>query len=963
MIILGTDYDIVTLDFETYYGTGCSLSLQKLNTYSYLAHPEFTIHGAGVKLNDAPTEWIAPADLETRLREVFEDGDKPVALICHNTYFDGFILHHFYNLHPDLYLDTMGMSRGMFPNAKHGLKDLAVRLWPGDETMRKGEELISFRNVTTEALYANPIMLQRMVEYCEQDVELTYAAFMLMVDHYPDSELELLHLTLQMTCEPLLHVDKPRVEAARVGWIEERDRIIAESGVAESTLSSNPKFLALLEKHGVQVLEKYDPKTEKMKPALGKADLGFQQMKAAHPEIDRIFEGRVAAKSTGQISRAARFLETAEICGGLMPCPLIYYSAHCVPGDTEVLTEQGWKRLDEWQGGAIAQVDTDQRITFDDAERFVGPTVSEWAVADARYMQCAFTLGHSVPYLQHGTFAWNALPAGDAMQRGSLYVPIGGKLDTQGSITPEQMRVLVMIQADGSYCTDTAQGRQMTVFVKKERKIRRARKILDAAGVIYRESTFPSHPGYVRFTVAARDYPEWMTPERKVFGAWLLDSTPEARQAFVGEITEWDGGYNGATQRTYTSSVKENVDWAVTLCHLTERSASICENPANQRGGYDRQANYVVSIRSRAHAQIKRGQWLHADNTPQRTYCAKTKTGYWLARANGRIFVTGNTGRYGGGEKLNLQNLTRGSELRKSLIAPPGHLVYVADSSNIEARMLAWVAGQPDLLEVFREGGDVYAHFATKLYGFPVNKDDHPHERFVGKVCVLGLGYGMGWRKFQDSMAAGMLGGDPVLLTDLEAQAIVKLYRDSNYAIAGPGGFWSQAQAAITDMYLGVERDWGPMRTAKNMLILPNGMALKYPGLRPMDEHGNDFEYFNGRFWTKIYGGKFTENIIQALARIVLFDQMLEVNRLLLLEEGRVVLNVHDEIIGIAPDGGARLVRRADPDVKGDKDVWENDSWAMALFDRIVATMSEDQGWYRGLPLEAEGGFDLMYSK
>ncbi len=649
MVILGTDYDVVTLDFESYFGTGCSLSLQKLNTFSYAAHPEFSTHGMGVKLNDGPTEWIAPADLETRLYEIFDDGDNPVALVCHNMYFDGFILHHFYNIHPDLYIDTMGMSRGMFPNAKHGLKDLAIRLWPADETMRKGEELISFRNVTTEQLYADAPMvsplLRKMIDYCIQDVELTYAAFMRMIDHYPDSELELLHLTLQMTCEPLLVLDAPRVEAARLGWIEERDQAIAASGVAESTLSSNPKFLALLEKHGVDVLEKLDPKTELMKPALGKADLGFQQMKAAHPELAAIFDGRVAAKSTGQISRAARFLETAEICGGLMPCPLIYYSAH--------------------------------------------------------------------------------------------------------------------------------------------------------------------------------------------------------------------------------------------------------------------------------------------------------------------------TGRYGGGEALNLQNLTRGSELRKSLCAPPGFLVYVADSSNIEARMLAWIANQPDLLEVFRAGGDVYSHFATKLYGFPVNKHDHPHERFVGKVCVLGLGYGMGWRKFQDSMAAGMLGGDPVLLSDQEAQAIVKLYRDSNYAIAGPGGFWQQAQLAITDMYLGVERDWGPMRTAKDMLILPNGMALKYPGLRPMDEHGNDFEYHNGKFWTKIYGGKFTENIIQALARIVLFDQMLEVNRLLLPEDGRVVLNVHDEIIGIAPDGGAVKVG---VDAKG-KDVWENDSWAQALFNRIVATMSEDQGWYRGLPLEAEGGFDLMYSK
>jgi DNA polymerase len=645
MWLIDKDYDVVTLDFESYYGTGCSLSLQKLNTYSYLAHPEFTIHGVGVKVNDGEFQWFSPPEMEMALHEIFEDGEKPVALVCHNTNFDGFILHHFWDLHPDLYTDTMGLSRGIFPNRKHSLEALAERLWPNDPSKRKGKELINFRNVTTETLYANPKALERMIKYCKQDIELTHDAFMMMEPHFPDSELEILHLTLQMTCEPLLRLDAPRVEKAREDWIEERENAITASGVTESTLSSNPKFKALLENKGVKIIEKLDPKTEKMKPALGKADLGFQQMKAANPELKAIFDGRVAAKSIGQISRAARFLETAEICGGLMPCPLIYYSAL--------------------------------------------------------------------------------------------------------------------------------------------------------------------------------------------------------------------------------------------------------------------------------------------------------------------------TGRYGGSEALNLQNLTRGSELRKSLCAPPGYLVYVADSSNIEARMLAWISGQSDLIDVFRAGGDVYSYFASKLYGFEVNKKDHPHERFVGKVCTLGLGYGMGWRKFQDSMAAGMLGGDPILLSAAEAQSIVNIYRGANYAIAGPGGFWEQAKHAILDMYLGNERNWGPLKIAKDMLILPNGMALQYPGLRPMDDHGNDFEYHNGKFWTKIYFGKLTENIIQALARIVLFDQMLETNHILVQEGGRVVLNVHDEIIGVAPDGGARFVGIDD---KG-QDVWENDSWAKQLFERITAVMSTDRGWYEGLPLAAEGGYHVMYSK
>lgn len=649
MDILGTDYDVITLDFETYYGKGCSLSLQKLNTMSYINHPDFSIHGCGIKVNDAPTEYVEPDGLEDRLRELFEDNDRPTALVCHNTYFDGMVLHLVYDLHPDLYLDTMGMSRGMFPNRKHGLKDLAERLWPNDPRMRKGEELEKFYGVTTLELLADAKKRRAMRTYCIQDVDLTYAAFMRMVPYYPDDELELIHLTLQMDCEPILHLDTERVARARAGWIKERDALIKASGFAESTLSSDKKFLELLQRKGVTIKYKPKPKGEEGEviPALGKADLGFQQMKAAHPELAPLFAGRIAAKSTGQITRAARFIETAGICGGQMPCPLIYYSAH--------------------------------------------------------------------------------------------------------------------------------------------------------------------------------------------------------------------------------------------------------------------------------------------------------------------------TGRYGGGEKLNLQNLQRGSELRKSLIAPAGSLVYVADSSNIEARMLAWIADQDDLLAVFRSGGDVYSHFASKLYGFEVNKTDHPHERFVGKVCVLGLGYGMGWRKFQESMAAGMLGGDPVLLTEQEARSIVNLYRTANFKIVA---FWEQAQQAIVDMFLGNERSWGPLSIAKDMLILPNGMTLQYPGLRPMDELGNDFEYWNGKFWTKIYGGKLTENIIQALARIVLFEQMLDVNRNVLVPiGGRVALNVHDEIIGVGPSGGARRVHVADPEAKGDKDRWEDDTFAQELFAKIVAKMTTPRRWCPDLPLEAEGGYAPEYSK
>jgi DNA polymerase len=337
VIINGTDYLLATLDFESFYGTGCTLTT--LNTFEYVTHPEFTIHGVGLKLSGGKTQWYDDTEDALAAIENAADG-KPIALLCQNTYFDGWILHYLFDWHPDLYLDTMGMSRGMFPTSSASLDKLAERLWPDDPTMRKGKELVQFRNVTTEALRASPTMMRSMIIYCDQDCDLTYAAFMRMLPFYPDSELELIHLTLQMMCEPILHVDVQRVVECLANAIAKRDELLRLSGVAITTLSSNTQFARWIEARGIPVPMKPSP-TKKVKdadgkdtdeyvmiPALGKADLGFQELRNLYPDWEHVWAGRVAAKSVGEITRAQRFIDTAGQCNGYMPVALGYYAAH-----------------------------------------------------------------------------------------------------------------------------------------------------------------------------------------------------------------------------------------------------------------------------------------------------------------------------------------------------------------------------------------------------------------------------------------------------------------------------------------------------------------------------------------------------------------------------------------------------------------------------------------------------------
>lgn len=343
MEILGKKYLLVTLDFETAYAP--KYTLTAMNTFEYIAHELFSIHGLGIKIENGPNLWFR--DTEEALAHIDNSNpdDLPVALLCHNTYFDGFILHKRFNWHPDLYLDTMSMSRGMFPTQSAGLASLAERLWPDDPRMRKGKELIQFKGVTTEQLWGNPALEQTMVRYCIGggkkdlgDVGLTYHAFQRMLPFYPDDELALIDLTLQMMCMPLLHINVPRVVECRDNAIAKRNALIAASGLSETLLSSNAQFERWLIANNIPVPLKPSPtQTEKdeagnetpvMIPALGKNDLGFLELRKNYPEHEAVWAGRVAAKSVGEITRAERFIATAEQCDGFMPVALVYYSAH-----------------------------------------------------------------------------------------------------------------------------------------------------------------------------------------------------------------------------------------------------------------------------------------------------------------------------------------------------------------------------------------------------------------------------------------------------------------------------------------------------------------------------------------------------------------------------------------------------------------------------------------------------------
>ena len=300
-------------------------------------------------------------------------------------------------------------------------------------------------------------------------------------------------------------------------------------------------------------------------------------------------------------------------------------------------------------------------------------------------------------------------------------------------------------------------------------------------------------------------------------------------------------------------------------------------------------------------------------------------------------YYAAHTGRFGGTEKINMQNLPRGSEIRKSLIAPTGNLVYVADLSNIEARMLAWIADETELLQAFGRNEDVYSQFASRVYGRPINKVDDPTERFVGKTAILGLGYGMGANKFQATLKSGAM-GPPMEFTTDEAFDVVDTYRTS---YPGIPQFWgTRCRNTEVDHRRYKKRDFNyrVFTIKKNAIGLPNGMALSYPQLKFAGI--NKYSYVSRNKTEFTWGGRITENIIQALARIVITDGIIRIATYIEPLGGKVVLTVHDEIVCVAPETGANTI-----------------------MEQMIELMCIPPQWAPDLPLAAEGGYDKAYSK
>lgn len=313
--------------------------------------------------------------------------------------------------------------------------------------------------------------------------------------------------------------------------------------------------------------------------------------------------------------------------------------------------------------------------------------------------------------------------------------------------------------------------------------------------------------------------------------------------------------------------------------------------------------------------------------------------------------------------------------------------IVVADSGQIEARVVAWLAGEKSLLETFRRNdttnGDFYSDLGSTFFLKKISKKETPVERQLSKNMILGLGFSMSWLKFGTELLKGMLGSDPVQFTAAEAEKFavnvagfehrqyrgstcgdavrdaltygvrltyddalvhfavadyfVRLYREKVPKIPALWRTMENALAVMEPPEGGPDEirfDAGAVKILRHALLKPNGTRLHYPGLQREDGGYTYIGGKSGRERAKIYGGLLTENVVQSLARDIIVEQMLWIRA----EGYRVATTTHDEIVCVVPDDQAER-----------------------CYSYMISRMRTPPAWCANLPLNASGGIGQSY--
>jgi hypothetical protein len=992
---------VAAIDFETFYDSKAKYSLRNLAPYNYVMDERFdaylvSVHGDNVHFVGAPSAF------DWRKLEGYD-------IVAHNMAFDGLVLKRLIDLGrvPDF-------TRREFCTADLAAYMLMPRNLAGAVQQLYGVKLSkAVRTDMDGKTLGDTVKLgtyNDLIAYADGDAVWCHRIWVDHGDKWPEWEREASRLNRE-ACWRGVRIDRKATEAGlktleslkertacSLPWMEnDPDGKAGSTAKLSDYLRSvgveppasykkdGPEMMQLMTdlKRGTQFLDHvqrtgelpekvsqraWDKLTEQEKFERGYGE--YRDIENPEEVLDVLNKRLDLASLNPHIARLKTMLACADE-NDILHFSLKYFGAHCLTGDHEVLTRKGWVRLDCWHGGEIMQWRPDKTMDFLPAEPF-----SEMNDEDrmfeisSPYYRALVTGGHTVPRLFYGSRKFGTLKASELAElKSGAYIPLCGVSTHGGSITEEQMRVLVAIQADGHYPKpgDNNEG-QLWFTLRKPRKIERIQQLMKAAGVVFNPPQyFPSAPTQARIVVKKSNVPNWAGPERKVFGPWLLDSTPEARKAFAEELQLWDGNKLLSKTKTgvlnknseYGSTTPVNIEWARTIVHLVGKSTGIYHIYPAQG---NRQEYHETTLRERTYT-IAKAKPVLTGRLP--VYCAITQTGFFLFRKEGIIGVTGNTGRNASGSDsstssiFNPLNLPKepvfGLNLRNLLLPRDGYQFCIFDFGQIEARTILWLAGHKEMLDRISESsGNLYVAYGILIGKVRLDEVDTKEKlsKFksgklyaILKALALALGYGMGADKFRENTEKQSKG--KLVFSEEEANTLVQEWRQANQPVCK---FWRRLSddfrraALVGRMDFSIRMPSGRVKPYFDIAVktVPRKFKNKETGEEETKLVQSLFAALTkGEKAWNLWGGDLAQAITQATARDIMTQGAVEVCH----KHPNWLWDwsVYDEVIFEVPDA----------------EVEE----ALVDIPRILCEGEVASTWARGLPLTVDGGSFDRYLK
>lgn len=887
--------DLITIDFETFYTPAYSLS--KYTTEEYIRCDTFEVIGVSLQVNANEPVWFSGTMRDTEKFLKSYDWENSVGL-AHNAMFDMAILGWRFGIYPKRIADTLCMGRALHGTEVGGsLGALATHYAVGV----KGTEVLNA--LGKRRLDFTPTELATYGEYCKNDVTLTYGLFAAMVPMFPMFELRLVDLTLRMYTEPVLELDPQRLQAHVDKVREAKEKLLATVSVDKGSIMSNDKLAAVLRSLGVEPPTKISLTTGKEAYAFAKTDEDFKAL-LEHPDVQvqAVVAARLGVKSTLEETRTQRLINIHT--RGKLPIPLRYYAAHTGRwGGDDKVNMQNLPRASALKHTILAPAGY---VLIDSDSSQIEARTLAW-LAEQNDLVEAFDRGEDVYKIMASAIYGKPV---EEISKSERFV---GKTTVLGCVG-----VGTQVLCETGW--------------KPIEEVSLADRVWDGEEWVCHQGLQNSG---IKETLNLCGV--WLTPDHRVWSGtqWLEAQSVVADEGTLSQVLG-TGAANLPSQATYVVH-----DWG--------------SKPLSSGATATKRSTPLTTITSRTLEALGA---LYVPNAPQAqndTGCtqmrwATTDTEPDCSTAYQRVFpgattrlavCTNTTGgaalqypKSGGRTEPRFFSMYKHLKGGMSLVLKWTGLTSTATMSPATSGLYPEVTtlGTNEKLQTSNRKLQTY----DLAYSGPRNR--YTVLTSQGAVIVHNCGYGMGAAKFKAQLKT--FGVD---LPQEECERIISVYRSTYPRVPA---LWKQAgdslRAIIGDRTAPIGREGALVVEGRKGIRLPNGLYIKYPNLRLVaspDDGKQQFVYDARKGKTtvpnKIYGGKVVENVCQALARIIIGEQMLAIAK-----RYKVAMTVHDAICCVVPEGEAQEGQ---------------------VF--IEASMRTRPTWALELPLNCESGVGNSYGE